>query len=122
MTEPLTGTAASFTVFLLTIAGLFSGIHADVLMGSFAGAVVFIMTAQKLSVLQKVVFFLTAFVAGCVAAKLVADLIAIPLPASIIVSEGIGALIAGAISMKLLQWLIVRAEHPEDLLNIGGKK
>ena len=91
-------------------------------MGSFAGAVVFIMTAQKLSVLQKLVFFLTSFVAGCVTAKLVSDLIAIPLPVSIVVSEGIGALIAGAISMKLLQWLILRAEHPEDLLKIGVKK
>ena len=124
MAEPVTSSYATGTVAAIALLSLFPGVQAAVVLGSFAGAVVFVMASDDLNLGKKAAFFVISFIAGCLAAPIAAGLLAGLLPARIAVSEGVGALIAAALAVRLLLWLIRRAENPADLLDSlkGGRK
>lgn len=123
MTEPVTTNATAATVGVALLS-LFPGVDAAVVMGAFAGAGVFVLASDDLVPLKRGAFFLLSFVAGCLAARLCADLIGWGLPERIQVNPAVGALVASAVSIKLLLWLIRRAENPDKLIDSfkGGPK
>ncbi|MDN4572670.1 hypothetical protein DBB29_02985 [Pandoraea cepalis] len=123
MTEPVTTNATAATVGVALLS-LFPGVDAAVVMGAFAGAGVFVLASDDLVPLKRGAFFLLSFVAGCLAARLCADLISWGLPERIQVNPAVGALVASAVSIKLLLWLIRRAENPDKLVDSfkGGPK
>ncbi|HFD6683194.1 TPA: putative holin [Providencia alcalifaciens] len=68
MNEPLTGTTA--TSFAgVSIVGLFSGMDAGIVIGSFAGAVIFVLSSKDIGIPKRICFFIVSFVAGVLAAK-----------------------------------------------------
>lgn len=107
MPEPSTTVFA--TVSMGTAAAImaaFPGVDAAVVLGAFSGAIVFVLSADDLSLARKVLFFLPSFGGGLIAADLVARLIATVSPVSADVARGLGAMVAGAIAVKVLRWLI----------------
>ncbi len=55
MSEPISGNgAATFTATGVTIAGVLSGVDDGVLIGAFAGAVIFVLSATEFALFKKV--------------------------------------------------------------------
>ncbi len=123
MTEPVT-TNATVATAGVAVLSLFPGVDAAVVMGAFAGAGVFVLASDDLAPFKRLAFFLISFVAGCLSARLAADLIGWALPERIQVNAAVGALVASAVIIKLLMWLIRRAANPEKLFDAfkGGPK
>lgn len=123
MTEPATTYATTATIGVALLS-LFPGVDAAVVMGAFSGAVVFVMASDDLALVKRAVFFVISFVAGCLAARLFATGLRAIVPERVEVSPAVGALIASAIIVRLLLWLIRRAEHPDkwlDRIKRGGQ-
>ncbi|HHR6079095.1 TPA: putative holin [Providencia alcalifaciens] len=74
MNEPLTGTA---TVSLagVSIVGLFSGMDAGVVIGSFAGAVIFVLSVHDIRLLKRWAYFGVAFIVGIYGAEFMSSLL-----------------------------------------------
>ncbi|MCR3893100.1 phage holin family protein [Aeromonas caviae] len=120
MPEPISSSAATGTLSALALLSLFPGVDPGVLLGAFAGALVFIATTAELGNLRKAGLFVAAFVAGALAAPLVAAMLASVLPLSVEVPRAVGAMLASALAVHLLQWILRKT--PEDLLKLrkGG--
>jgi hypothetical protein len=120
MPEPISSSAATSAITGLALLSLFPGVDPGVLLGAFAGALIFIVTTAELGNLRKAVLFIAAFVAGALAAPLVAAMLASVLPQSVEVPKAVGALLASALAVHLLQWVLRKA--PDDLLKLrkGG--
>lgn len=116
MAEPISTSSASATLAAVGLLALFPGVPAESVLGAFAGAVVFILSSQELTLIRKAAFFLVSFVTGVIAGPTVASLLASAAPASVKVSPGVGAMVAAAVIVKLLQWLIRRANDPDAVL------
>lgn len=117
MAEPVSTSYATGTVFAVFLLSLFPGIQAAVVLGAFAGSVVFVMTSTDLTRLKKAVFFAISFIAGILGAPIAAAIIAGLLPDRIDVNEGVGALVGASVAVRLLLWLIGHAENPSDLID-----
>ena len=119
MAEPIS-TSSGATVAALTGAGAVSlvpGIDPATALGAFAGAAVFALNASDLSTPKKLAFLLLSIVAGVLTAPLSAGLIATFLPAKLEVSEGVGALVASALAVKVLIAFIGAADQSDRLLS-----
>lgn len=114
MTDPISSTGATSTLAGLTLISIFPGIDAATVIGAFAGALVFICTTTELGNLRKSVLFFVSFIVGNLAADLAAGVLSTMLPNSIEVSKAVGALLASAIAVHLLQALL--RKKPEDIL------
>ncbi|MGV6984693.1 putative holin [Providencia hangzhouensis] len=66
--DPLTGTATA-SLAGVSIVGLFSGMDAGIVIGSFAGAVIFVLSSKDIGIPKRICFFIVSFVAGVLAAK-----------------------------------------------------
>ncbi|MBM2883186.1 hypothetical protein JFK97_02175 [Chromobacterium phragmitis] len=121
MAEPVSSTATTATLAAVAGLAMLPGIDAAVVLGAFAGAAVFVLSSDSLSLAKKAGFFIVSFVAGLVAAAGVASLLARWLP--IDASPGVGALLAAALAVKVLLWLIRLADDPAAAVRgmKGGK-
>ncbi|RTY53654.1 hypothetical protein EKL29_21285 [Pantoea sp. YU22] len=122
MTEPITGTtAATLAVTGVTFVGLLSGLDAGVLIGAFAGSVVFVLTADDLERWKRVLLFMVSVVAGVIGAdmlaKLVSVLVSIWLPTTVEVNPAVGALIASAVSVRVLMKLTAKPQDGGSFLD-----
>lgn len=115
-------TIATTTATAIGILSLLPGIDTSLVLGAFAGAAVFVMSASDLAPLKKIGFFLVSFLAGYVAAGFVAEIIAVPLFNRIQVPTGVGALIASAVAVKALLWLIGKTNDIDGLLKLIKEK
>ena len=118
MAEPISTSSATVAAIGVAALSLFPGIDANVVMGAFAGSLLFVMTAADPSIPRRFAFFVISFVAGCLTADMFAAFLDSVLPARIEVHAGIGALIASALVVKLLLWLIAQADSPDRLINV----
>lgn len=106
MTEPVSGTtSAAMAVGGVTIVGLLSRIDPGVLIGAFAGSLIFVLSASEYSRLGRVVLFFASLLAGIVAAPFVASVITVMTPSGIRAEGPIGALVSSAIAVRLLMAL-----------------
>jgi hypothetical protein len=121
MAEPVSSTATTATLAAVAGLSMLPGIDAAVVLGAFAGAAVFVLSSDSLSLVKRAVFFVASFIAGLVAAAGVASLLARWLP--IEASPGVGALLAAALAVKVLLWLIRLADDPAAAVRgiKGGK-
>ncbi|WP_137936113.1 putative holin [Chitinivorax sp. B] len=120
MTEPASSTA-TLALTGASLLALFPGLDAGAVLGAFAGGAVFVMSSNELGTLRKLAFLGLAMIAGLVAAPTAAALLGSFLPTGVTVSAGVGALLASAVVIKLLIWLIQQAD-PRTLFNqLRGK-
>lgn len=118
MAEPASTTAATIAVTGASVLALFPGLDAGAVTGAFAGASVFVMSSSELGRLRALLFLCLSVVAGLIAAPLSAALLASILPDRVQVSTSVGALLASALVIKILIWLIDRADNPAALLTL----
>lgn len=119
MLEPTTGVgAATLAVTGVTLVGLLSGLDAGVVIGSFAGAVVFVLSASEFPIWKRLVFFGISFVLGVLTAGFAASMISTVTPDSVSVEKPIGALVASASVVRILMFIISKSSNPT--LNFKG--
>lgn len=116
MAEPVSTTSASATLATIGLIAVLPGISAEVVLGAFAGAIVFILSSAELGSWRRLVFFVASFVTGVLAAGTVGNVLKALLPTAWSIAPGVCAMIAAAIVVRLLQWLIRRANDPESLI------
>lgn len=116
MAEPTSTTATTLAVTGASLLALFPGLDAGSVLGAFAGASVFVMSSNDLGTVRKLAFLGLAIVAGLIAAPMAAALLSTIVPKGVQVSAGVGALTASALVIKVLIWLINKADNPASLL------
>lgn len=121
MPEPVS-TSGMATPLLMsaTFVGLWSGADAGVVIGAFAGAVVFVLSAAEFPVWKRLLFFIVSFVMGILGAGFTASIIDAFLPDQVVVDKPIGALVAAASVISLLLFIISKAKNPPTLNLKGG--
>jgi ABC-type uncharacterized transport system permease subunit len=117
MAEPVSTSYATGSVVAVGSLSLLPGVESAVILGSFAGAVVFVLASTDLTNAKKIGFFVISFIAGILCASIAAALLTSLLPDRIEVSEGVGALVAAAVAVRLLLWVIKISEDPGALLS-----
>ncbi len=120
MAEPVTattGTTADANLMAATLIGLFPDSNTGIVIGAFAGAVVFVLSAKDITNLCKIGYFAVALLAGIAGASTGTSLLVWLLPSHITVTPSVGALITAAVSVKLLLWLISESGNPLELLH-----
>ncbi|MGO4813368.1 putative holin [Cupriavidus sp. 2MCAB6] len=125
MAEPIaTSSAAAVAVTAAGAITLLPGVDAATVLGAFAGAAVFALNSDELSMRKKLAFLVLSVVAGCLSAPLTAALIAKVLPTEAGVGHGVGALVASAVMVKLLLALIRFADNSDKVIGLlrGNKQ
>lgn len=130
MSEPNSGTGAAVAAVTgVTIVGVFSNLDPAVVVGAFAGAAVFVLSSNDLSNFKKVWMFASSFLAGMFSAEFFADVIEAflsVLPGKHIeVGDTIGALVGGAVAVRLLMYLIAKSSDPtalDEITRRGGDR
>ena len=122
MLEPTTSTgAATAAVTGVTLVGLLSGLDAGVVIGAFAGAVVFVLSASEFPIWKRLAFFIVAFVLGVLTANFSTSVLSTVAPESVTVEKPIGALVSSATIVWILIAVISRAKNPTFNFRGGGK-
>ncbi|WP_375592106.1 putative holin [Chitiniphilus eburneus] len=117
MADPISTSTATTTVGAVFLLSLLPGLNPETVLGAFAGAIVFVISDGALSIWKRLLSFVLSFIAGLIAAGLVAGLIDTVMPRTVTVSPGVGALVAAAVAIRILQWLIRRAGDPDAIVN-----
>lgn len=124
MHEPVSGTAITSGLGATTLLSYWAGIPSGVIIGSFAGAVVYVLTNSDVPLFKRLSFFLISFVVGIIgagyAAKVIEGFTRILTQTEVTVDHSVGALIAAALAIKLLLSLIAKAKIPD--LPTGGNQ
>ncbi|MFC0228062.1 putative holin [Serratia aquatilis] len=109
MTEPVTATtvagttAASGTVTSIAILTFFAGLPADVVLGAFAGAILFVVSASEYGIRSRLVLAIGSFTAGLTMYKPAAAWIVDFLPAGYDRgADAAGALLAAGCAIRVL--------------------
>ena len=117
MHKPVSGTAITTGLGATTLLSYWAGVPSGVVIGSFAGAVVYVLTNSDIPIFKRLTFFLISFVVGIMAADYFTKIIeAVTFGFTrkeIQVDTSIGALVASAIAIKLLLSLISKAKVPD---------
>lgn len=117
MHEPVSGTAITTGLSATTLLSYWAGVPSGVVIGSFAGAVVYVLTNSDIPILKRLVFFFISFVVGIMAADYFTKIIEAVTygftSKDIQVDTSIGALVASAIAIKLLLSLMSKAAVPD---------
>jgi glucan phosphoethanolaminetransferase (alkaline phosphatase superfamily) len=124
MHEPVSGTALTSGLGATTLLSYWAGVPSGVIIGSFAGAVVYVLTNSDIPLFKRLSFFLISFVVGIIgagyASKIIGAITSALTQSTIDVDHSVGALVASAVAIKLLLSLIAKAKIPD--LPTGGTK
>jgi len=96
------GTAGITEEFSLSLFGALAHLDAPTLMGSFAGAVIFVLSASDFHSVKRVILGCVALVSGYISAPDAADIIKAILPTGTTIHNGIGATFAAAVIVRVL--------------------
>ncbi|AHG18466.1 hypothetical protein Z042_01545 [Chania multitudinisentens RB-25] len=107
MAEPLTATtAATGTITGVAFLSFFAGLPADVVLGAFAGAILFVVSASEYGVKSRFILAAGSFAAGLTmykpAAALVVDLLPLSYDRG---ADATGALIAAGCVVRILMMI-----------------
>ncbi|MCX8578824.1 hypothetical protein J3U35_05160 [Gilliamella sp. B2717] len=124
MTEPTTTTfTAVISAFSISI--IYPNVENGIILGALCGSILLVISEEQISVLRRIVLFFISFAIGMLLAEITLYLLLPFFPSNIQtkVPLGLGALVASAVSVKLLLWLIKSFDNPTDLFNKfkGGK-
>lgn len=130
MTEPIvisTG-SASAAIGGVTVVSLLPGLDPGVVIGAFAGAVIFVLSAADFPIWQRVFLFCASVVTGIygagLAASVVSSLLSTLLGSSISAGAPVGATLAAAGAVRVLMMFSARPRSPgsifDRLRNKGG--
>ncbi|WP_065647696.1 putative holin [Pantoea eucrina] len=105
----------------VTLVAFFHSIPPDVLIGAFAGAVMFLLSSASMSRIKLLGYFFISIVAGILAAEGVANILTAVLSLFMLqvkVSTSVGALFAAASAINII--LVVKARAVERVAGQSG--
>lgn len=105
MSDPA-ATLSTVLVAALAALATIPGLDASIVLGSFAGAVVFVLGADDIGPLKKSGYLIVSLIGGLLLAPLAAAFLSALSFEKIAVPMGVGALVAATIIVKLLRWLL----------------
>jgi hypothetical protein len=124
MTEPTTTTFTA-VISAFSISMIYPNIENGIILGALCGSILLVISEEHISVLRRIILFFISFAIGMLLAEITLYLLIPFFPSNIQtkVPLGLGALVASAVSVKLLLWLIKRFDDPSDLFDKfkGGK-
>lgn len=133
MSEPLTisgsVSSAAQTLSWGAIAAFMSGLPAEVVLGAFAGAVIFVTSATEYKIKRRLLMSLISFLSGLLAFKptaaiLIAAASVVPGITSQSFERGsvdaAGAFVVAIAAVKIGTWIYRRADNPGQLIR-GSK-
>ncbi|TAI99914.1 putative holin [Pectobacterium versatile] len=129
MPEPVTSTSGiTQTLAGTAIAAFLAGLPAEVVLGAFMGAVIFVTAATEYPLRRRLFFSLVSFISGLIAYKPAATVlagIANVIPGITMDSfergsvDAAGAFVVAIVAVRVGQRLYHRSDRPESL--VGGK-
>ncbi|NHR07996.1 hypothetical protein HA052_22665 [Chromobacterium haemolyticum] len=126
MSEPVSSVGAVGGAVALWLASLLPYFSDGVVFAAFAGGAVFVVGVRDCSVVERVTYLVASVAGGTFGAHLTAGIIDVIVDAltqrDLTVPDTVGALAAGAFSVKLLQFVIQRAEAGALSVPLGMKK
>lgn len=125
MTEPTSATTATAVISAFSLSAIYPNLENGLILGALCGSILLVLNENEISVIRRILLFFISFTLGLLLAELSADLISLILPESVKhkTPVGLGALVASAISIKLLIWMIKHIDDLLEQLNIfRGKK
>ncbi|MCP8687762.1 putative holin [Marinobacterium sedimentorum] len=114
MAEPSTTAVTVVATTGIGLASMFPGIDGNALIGAFAGATLFVMSARELSLAVRAIYLLISLIMGYIAAP---ELIS-HLP---IQETGVAGFLAGLLCITLTSPLVKRLEGVDLITVIRGK-
>ena len=118
MSEPVSATSATAAVTTDSLLTLVPGVDPAVVIGAFTGAMLFILSDDTIGKFKRIGLFIASFLGGALCAQWVAVLLSAFLPASLPVNAGMAAIIAAAIVVRFLQYIINLSNNPESWLSV----
>lgn len=125
MTEPTSATTATAVISAFSLSAIYPNLENGLILGALCGSILLVLNENEISVIRRILLFFISFTLGLLLAELSADLISLILPESVKhkTPVGLGSLVASAISIKLLIWMIKHIDDLLEQLNIfRGKK
>lgn len=125
MTEPTTATTTTAMISAFSVATIYPNIENGIILGALCGSILLILNEGNISVLRRIALFFISFMLGMLLAEFTVQLLNEVLPESIQdkIPFSLGALIASAVSVKLMLWLIKNIDNPLSVINfIKGNK
>lgn len=123
MSEPTGATVATLATTTAAMAAPAFGIDPLIAIGAITGAGIFVMSHDEQSAVKKLALFIGSVACGFLGAKMAADIVSIAIPGSIAINQGVGAIIASSVSVRILQRLIRLIDSPASLADIiRGKR
>lgn len=116
MSEPLTTGGATVLLTGVTFTGLLSGVDAGVIIGAFAGSVLFVVLSHDFSNPVKAMLFIVSMIVGVLSADFVASMITAISPDSVTAALPLGATVSSAIAVRLLIALSNQASNPTSFI------
>ncbi len=123
MTEPTTTTFTA-VISAFSISMIYPNIENGIILGALCGSILLVISDERISVLRRIVLFFISFAMGMLLAELTLYLLLPFFPSNIQskVPLGLGALVASAVSVKLLLWIIKMFDDPSSLLDKFNKR
>jgi uncharacterized membrane-anchored protein len=103
------------------VLGIFPHASVGIVLGAFAGAVIFVISAHDLSGVQKALLFTASLAAGILTAPFTATVISVLTPTLIVAPPEVGALLASSMAVRLLLALNARSNSLLNKWTGGGK-
>lgn len=123
MSEPTGATAATLATTTAALAAPAFGVDPLIAIGAITGAGIFVMSHDQQGAVKKLALFIGSVACGFLGARLAADLVATLIPGGVAINDGVGAIIASSVSVRILQRLIGMLDSPASLQDIiRGKR
>jgi hypothetical protein len=122
MSEPISTSTATAAVAGVTVLSILPLADPSIVIGAFTGATLFVMTDDILTKWRRVMLFVVSFLGGAMCAGLSASLLSQLMPGVAPVHAGVGAIVASALLVRILQAAMRLTANPESIINyLRGK-
>lgn len=125
MTEPTAVTTTTAMISAFSVATIYPNIENGIILGALCGSILLILNEGNITILRRISLFFISFVLGMLLSEFTAELISGILPDALRdkMPFSLGALIASAVSVKLMLWLIKHIDNPLAVINfLKGNK
>ena len=118
MSEPTSATVATLATTGAAISAPAFGIDPMLVIGAITGAGIFVLSHEEQSAIKKLILFLGSVACGFVGARFAADITSIVIPSAVEINDGVGAIIASSVSVRILQRALRVIDSPNPLQDI----
>ena len=118
MSEPTGAPVATLTTTGAAMAAPVFGIDPLLVIGAITGAGIFVLSHEEQSALKKLALFIGSVACGFLGARLAGDVASAMMPGTIEINDGVGAIIASSVSVRILQRIIRIIDSPTPLADI----